>query len=256
MEIEKAVETADVVIVYLSNASISKEGYIQRELRFALNIALEKPDGAIFIIPVRLDDCELPRRLRSWHYVDYFPESIRDNSYGRIILSLSLRAEKIGVRKSKTGKDSFSAVRDANQQKEADDYRLFMQEVKIRSGDFFGKPKFYRKIAADEIRRISSKLQLADVIQLADSPIPGERVACGVALGEKIRNELSYATDAKVRETLLSLLGDHESFVQFRALEAISYSELLVNYFQPQIKHFTRSKNKVICNLSETLLRN
>jgi hypothetical protein len=63
-EIEKAVETADVVIVCLSNQSVTKEGYVQRELRFALDIALQKPDGTIFIIPLKLDDCESPRRLR------------------------------------------------------------------------------------------------------------------------------------------------------------------------------------------------
>ena len=46
MEIEKAVEAADVVIVCLSNTSVSKEGYIQREFKFALDIALEKPEGS------------------------------------------------------------------------------------------------------------------------------------------------------------------------------------------------------------------
>ena len=48
MEIEEAVETSDAVIVFLSNTSISKEGYIQRELKFVLDIAFEKPDETIF----------------------------------------------------------------------------------------------------------------------------------------------------------------------------------------------------------------
>src|SRR5690606_7007254 len=62
-EIEKAVEAADVVIVCLSSNSVTKEGYVQRELRFVLQIADYKPDGTIFVVPVRLDDCPLPRRL-------------------------------------------------------------------------------------------------------------------------------------------------------------------------------------------------
>lgn len=91
MEIEKAVEAADAVIVCLSSNSISKEGYIQRELKFVLDIALEKPEGTIFIIPLRLDACELPRRLRSWQYVDYFPESQRERAYQKLLQSLNIR---------------------------------------------------------------------------------------------------------------------------------------------------------------------
>ena len=75
MEIEKAVEAADAVIVCLSNNSVTKEGYIQKELRKVLDVADEKPEGTIFIIPVRLDDCPVPRRLKKWQYVDYFPDS-------------------------------------------------------------------------------------------------------------------------------------------------------------------------------------
>ncbi len=97
MEIEKAVEDADVVIVCLSNNSITKEGYVQREFKFVLDIALEKPEGTIFIIPLRLNDCQPPRRLRSWQYVDYFPESRRKWAYDRLLESLKLRAKNSEV---------------------------------------------------------------------------------------------------------------------------------------------------------------
>jgi hypothetical protein len=42
MEIERTVKAADAVIVCLSNNSVSEEGSKQRELKFALDIALEK----------------------------------------------------------------------------------------------------------------------------------------------------------------------------------------------------------------------
>src|SRR5258708_25514772 len=94
MEIEKAVEAADAVIVCLSNSSVTKEGYVQREIKFVLDMALEKPEGTIFIIPLRLEDCQPPRRLRSWHYVDYFPLKKRKLAYKRLIESLKVRGEK------------------------------------------------------------------------------------------------------------------------------------------------------------------
>ena len=92
-EIEKAVETADIVIVFLSNTSVSKEGYIQKELRYALDIALEKPEGAIFIIPIRLEDCIVPRKIKHWQYVDYFPTQQFDRAYKKLVDSLKVRAE-------------------------------------------------------------------------------------------------------------------------------------------------------------------
>ncbi len=97
LEIEKAVEAADVVLVTLSTTSVDKEGYVQKELHFVLNIADQKPEGAIFIIPIRLNDCPAPRRLRMWQYVDYFPKDRRKWAYERILQSLKLRAARLGI---------------------------------------------------------------------------------------------------------------------------------------------------------------
>jgi formylglycine-generating enzyme required for sulfatase activity len=97
-EIEKAVEATDVVIVLLSNQSVSQEGYVQRELKLALDVADEKPENTIFIIPLRLDDCPAPRRLRGWHYVDYFPESRKNWVMERLLASLKVRAEALDTK--------------------------------------------------------------------------------------------------------------------------------------------------------------
>src|SRR5215211_2015522 len=84
LEIEKAVESSDAVIVCVSNVSISKEGYVQKELRQVLNIAMEKLEEAIFILPVRLDDCILPRQLKDKQALDYFPVSNRPAAYDKL----------------------------------------------------------------------------------------------------------------------------------------------------------------------------
>ena len=97
VEIEEAVEQTDVVLVCLSTHSVDKEGYIQKELRFVLNIAETKPEGAIFVVPLRLDDCLAPRRLSMWQYVDYFPKNRRDWAYQRLLESLKLRAARLGI---------------------------------------------------------------------------------------------------------------------------------------------------------------
>lgn len=96
-EIERALDSSDAVIVALSTGSVSKEGYVQRELRAVLDIALEKSEGTIYILPLRLDNCPRPRRLRSIHGVDYFPENLRAWAYERIIESLKARAKHLGL---------------------------------------------------------------------------------------------------------------------------------------------------------------
>jgi hypothetical protein len=97
LEIEKAIELADAVIICLSSGSVKKEGHIQKELRTALNIALEKPDETIFMIPLRLDDCIVPRQLMEYHYQDYFPDVRIDRTYRMLYKSLESRAGKIGI---------------------------------------------------------------------------------------------------------------------------------------------------------------
>jgi formylglycine-generating enzyme required for sulfatase activity len=58
---------------------------------------MNMPEGAIFLIPLKLEDCEVPRRIRTWQWVDYFPPANRVNAYKRLLASLKLRAEKVGV---------------------------------------------------------------------------------------------------------------------------------------------------------------
>lgn len=90
-EIEKAVESSDAVIVFLSNNSINKEGYVQRELHSVLDVALTKPEETIFVIPLRLEECKPPQALRGKHYVDFFPEEQSKRAYDRLLKSLKIR---------------------------------------------------------------------------------------------------------------------------------------------------------------------
>lgn len=94
MEIEKAIEATDVILVCLSNNSITKEGYVQREIRIALDYADYKPEGTLFIIPIRLEDCVPPKRLARWQYADYF-EGQRERGFERLSTSLERRANSL-----------------------------------------------------------------------------------------------------------------------------------------------------------------
>ena len=92
-EIEKAVEQSHIILVCLSPVSIDKEGYVQREIKVALTYADYMPESRIFIIPLKLIECEIPRRLREWQWVNYYDE----RGHERLMKSLQLRAAQVGV---------------------------------------------------------------------------------------------------------------------------------------------------------------
>lgn len=94
LEIRKAVRNSDTVVVCLSNSSTTKAGYIQKEIRFALDIADEKPEGTIFIIPARLEVCNVPDRINRFQWVDLF-EKI---GYSKLKESLHLRMDDLNIR--------------------------------------------------------------------------------------------------------------------------------------------------------------
>jgi hypothetical protein len=93
-EIRKALDESHVILVCLSKKSVSKEGYVQKEIRIALDLALEMPEGRIFLIPARLEECDLPYSLRPYQWVDLFTTSGMD----RLVKSLNLRAQQVGAR--------------------------------------------------------------------------------------------------------------------------------------------------------------
>jgi hypothetical protein len=71
-EIIKAIKESDHVIIFFSKISVEKRGYVQNEFKQALKIYDEIPDGEIYIIPARLDDCEIPDKFKILHYCDLF----------------------------------------------------------------------------------------------------------------------------------------------------------------------------------------
>jgi hypothetical protein len=89
-EVKKAVRASDIVLVCLSKSSITKQGFVQKEIKFALDVADEKPPGTIYIIPARLEECEIPERLSKWHCVDFF----KTNEFRKLIEAIRVSSER------------------------------------------------------------------------------------------------------------------------------------------------------------------
>ena len=58
-----------------SHLSVRKRGSFQSEIRYALDCAGRVPLDETYLIPVRLDDCRVPWRIRrEIQYIDLFPD--------------------------------------------------------------------------------------------------------------------------------------------------------------------------------------
>lgn len=100
--IERAIEVADAFVACFSPRSIHKYGQFQSEIRYALDCARKRPldesADAAFLIPVRFEECPVPRRIAAhMQYVDLFPDW--DKGLRRVVRAIERTARRRPVMK-------------------------------------------------------------------------------------------------------------------------------------------------------------
>ena len=91
-EIRKTICSSDFFVICLSKASVNKRGFIQKEIGIALDVLDEIPEGKIYLIPVRLEECDVPKRLSSYQWVDLFePDGL---GFHKLLKSLTLGSKQ------------------------------------------------------------------------------------------------------------------------------------------------------------------
>ena len=73
-EIPQALQASDFIVIFFSQNSIRKIGYVQNEFKLALDAWRQTPEGVIRTIPVRLETCDVPAEFRRFHWIDLFDE--------------------------------------------------------------------------------------------------------------------------------------------------------------------------------------
>lgn len=98
-EIRKALNQADVIIICLSKNLVNKAGYFQKELKMALRKSDEMPEDAIYLIPLKLEECDTPSSFEHLQWVNmFFQNGGFDTSIlDRVMLALRRRAESLGI---------------------------------------------------------------------------------------------------------------------------------------------------------------
>ncbi|MCZ4260134.1 TIR domain-containing protein [Limimaricola sp. G21655-S1] len=76
--LREAISAAKYFVPLFSSKSVTKIGYVQSEFRQALSRLALVPAGSVYILPVRLEDCEIPRvridgiSFAQYQYIDCF----------------------------------------------------------------------------------------------------------------------------------------------------------------------------------------
>jgi tetratricopeptide (TPR) repeat protein len=72
--IRRAIQHSDFFLLCLSKNSVDKRGWVQKEIREVLENLQGMLDSDIYLVPVRLEKCEVPESLREFQRVDLFEE--------------------------------------------------------------------------------------------------------------------------------------------------------------------------------------
>ena len=115
LSIQKAIHDSDFFLTFLSRHSINERGQLQRQIKEALDIWQEMLLDDIYIIPIRLEDCEVPDNLRNFQCMDLLND---DN------LSHLTKAIQFGLEKRQ--KVSGAETRGHNQQSLNYKYDIFL----------------------------------------------------------------------------------------------------------------------------------
>jgi TIR domain len=74
-EIRKAIKNGGYFLSLNSSRSVQKIGVVQIELKEALEVQKNFPESAVYLIPVRIDNCQLGyQKLEEIQHVDMFPD--------------------------------------------------------------------------------------------------------------------------------------------------------------------------------------
>jgi hypothetical protein len=154
--IKEAVQSCDVIVVCVSSESINKTGYVQKEIKYALDAADEQPEDSIFIIPWRLEDCSIPKRLERWQWVDGFHEK----GFDRLMQALRIRANKLGITIKKEIIVELKQLKKALANLKSQQYK-FEQSLELHGGVLATPDQSQSsELRAAEIKLIESRIRM------------------------------------------------------------------------------------------------
>jgi formylglycine-generating enzyme required for sulfatase activity len=158
-EIPRALQVSDFILIFLSRTSVAKRGYVQREMKLALDAWQEIPEGTIHTIPVRLDDCDVPEAFRRYQWVNLFEPT----GFDRVVRAI--RAELA----TRTPRPDAPAPQDTAFETSLTN-SIGMEFVRIRAGPFImGSPD--SDVEADDYEKPAHHVTISQPFYLGKYPV-------------------------------------------------------------------------------------
>ncbi len=124
--IANAVRESDIVVVCLSGRSVTKRGFLQKEIRYAMDAALEQAEGTMFIVPLKIDECDVPESLSEWQWVNWFDI----DGYERLMSALAFKANILGL-STKSYSQSINSITPSTQEVEKERSKGILASVEV-----------------------------------------------------------------------------------------------------------------------------
>jgi hypothetical protein len=96
-EIKRALSRAVIIVVFLSNNSVTRRGYVQREIKIALDQADAKLHDDIYLIPVLLDEVIIPPQLQAIQVIGVAAE----DPYKQLSRAIDEQLKRLGLENSR-----------------------------------------------------------------------------------------------------------------------------------------------------------
>ncbi|QCP87401.1 TIR domain-containing protein [Cereibacter sphaeroides] len=107
-EIMTALERSDIIVIFVSENSIDKRGYAQKEISFAIEKTREKVARDIYVIPIQLDPVDFPAALKGIQFIQTEGRSRSDVEHE---LLRSIEAAQRGAKEKVSEAQSKAEVR-------------------------------------------------------------------------------------------------------------------------------------------------
>jgi hypothetical protein len=98
--IQKAIRESHFFVACVSKHWIptnpqDRKRFFRREIQTALDVLPELAQGDIFVIPIRLEECEVPDNLSLFQWIDYF----QNDGWERLLKSIHKGMDRLGLMK-------------------------------------------------------------------------------------------------------------------------------------------------------------
>ena len=172
-KIKEAIRKSRFFLACLSGRSVTKKGYVQRELRIALSMAEEKPHDAIYLIPGLLEDVEIPDitvgtiHLKSYQYVRLYDSNGFHRLVQRLKNEMGLSQEVISLEAREALKEVGLGFLDKVDQFNNEIDALTVLAVKsFKEGDFDQAHEHLQTALKIDQNRVSTLLNLGRLYKI------------------------------------------------------------------------------------------